>query len=102
LEQPDLVLLDIILPGAIDGYQVAQRLREFSDMPIIMLTAKVRETDMLRGFDVGAMITLPSLQLQGIAGAHPGGPQTLQENIIQAALRRSSVATCASISPVAR
>jgi two-component system KDP operon response regulator KdpE len=54
LEQPDLVLLDLILPGELDGYQVARRLREFSDIPIIMLTAKVRETDMLHGFDVGA------------------------------------------------
>ena len=54
LEQPDLVLLDIILPGAIDGYQVARRLREFTDVPIIMLTAKVREPDMLHGFDMGA------------------------------------------------
>jgi two-component system KDP operon response regulator KdpE len=54
LEQPDLVLLDIILPGALDGYQVARRLREFTDVPIIMLTAKVREPDMLHGFDVGA------------------------------------------------
>jgi two-component system KDP operon response regulator KdpE len=52
-EQPDLVLLDIILPGKIDGYQVAQRLREFSDLPIIMLTAKTSETDLLHGFDVG-------------------------------------------------
>jgi two-component system KDP operon response regulator KdpE len=54
LEQPDLVLLDIILPGTMDGYQVARRLREFSKVPIIMLTAKVREVDMLHGFDVGA------------------------------------------------
>jgi two-component system KDP operon response regulator KdpE len=54
LEQPDLILLDIILPGTLDGYQVAARLREFSDVPIIMLTAKVRETDMLHGFDMGA------------------------------------------------
>jgi len=54
LEQPDLILLDLILPGALDGYQVAKRLREFSDVPIIMLTAKVREVDMLRGFEVGA------------------------------------------------
>lgn len=54
LEQPDLILLDILLPGALDGYQVAKRLREFSDVPIIMLTAKVREMDMLRGFEVGA------------------------------------------------
>lgn len=54
LEQPDLVLLDIILPGSMDGYQVTRRLREFTDTPIIMLTAKVRESDILRGFEAGA------------------------------------------------
>ncbi len=54
LEQPDLILLDLILPGAMDGFQVSKRLREFSEVPIIMLTAKVREADMLRGFEVGA------------------------------------------------
>src|SRR3990172_1551599 len=54
LEQPDLVLLDIILSGAVDGYQAARRIREFSDVPIIMLTAKARESDLLRGFDAGA------------------------------------------------
>ncbi|OGO33847.1 MAG: DNA-binding response regulator [Chloroflexi bacterium RBG_16_57_11] len=54
LEQPDLVLLDIMLPGTMDGYQVAGRLREFSNVPIIMLTAKVRESDMLQGFEMGA------------------------------------------------
>jgi two-component system KDP operon response regulator KdpE len=53
LEQPDLVILDIILLGDLDGYQVARRLREFSDVPIIMLTAKVREADMLNGFNAG-------------------------------------------------
>jgi two-component system KDP operon response regulator KdpE len=54
LEQPDLILLDIVLTGTIDGYNVAQRIREFSDIPIIMLTARVRESDKLHGFDVGA------------------------------------------------
>jgi len=54
IEAPDLILLDIVLSGAIDGYQIAQRLREFSNIPIIMLTARVREPDLLRGFDVGA------------------------------------------------
>lgn len=54
LEQPDLLLLDIVLTGEIDGYEVARRIREFSDVPIIMLTAKVRESDLLRGFDAGA------------------------------------------------
>jgi two-component system KDP operon response regulator KdpE len=54
LEQPDLVLLDIVLTGDIDGYEVARRVRAFSDVPIIMITAKVRESDLLRGFDAGA------------------------------------------------
>jgi DNA-binding response OmpR family regulator len=54
LEHPDLVLLDIILAGTADGYQVAQHIREFSDVPIIMLTAKARESDLLHGFEAGA------------------------------------------------
>jgi two-component system KDP operon response regulator KdpE len=54
IEQPDLVLLDIILVAGMDGYQVARRIREFSAVPIIILTAKVTETDMLTGFDSGA------------------------------------------------
>jgi DNA-binding response OmpR family regulator len=54
LERPDLILLDVVLSGAMDGYEVARRVREFSDVPIIMLTAKARESDLLHGFDVGA------------------------------------------------
>jgi two-component system KDP operon response regulator KdpE len=54
LEQPDLVLLDILLPRGPDGYEICRRIREFSKVPVIMLTAKAQETDMLHGFDVGA------------------------------------------------
>jgi two-component system KDP operon response regulator KdpE len=54
LEQPDLVLLDIRLPHGLDGYEVCRRIREFSDVAVIMLTAKAQEKDILRGFDVGA------------------------------------------------
>ncbi|MBC7225949.1 MAG: response regulator transcription factor [Thermoflexales bacterium] len=54
LEQPDLVLLDVLLPPGPDGYEVCSRIREFSDVPVIMLTAKAQESDILRGFDVGA------------------------------------------------
>ena len=54
LEQPDLVLLDILLPHDLDGYEVCRRIREFSPVPVIMLTAKAQETDMLSGFDAGA------------------------------------------------
>jgi len=54
MEQPDLVLLDILMPLGPDGYEVCRRIREFSDVPVIMLTAKAQETDILHGFDVGA------------------------------------------------
>jgi two-component system KDP operon response regulator KdpE len=53
LEQPDLVMLDVLLPHGMDGYGICSRIREFSSVPIIMLTAKALESDMLRGFDVG-------------------------------------------------
>jgi two-component system KDP operon response regulator KdpE len=43
-----------MLPGDVDGYEVCRRVREFSAVPVIMLTAKIREVDMLHGFDVGA------------------------------------------------
>jgi two-component system KDP operon response regulator KdpE len=54
LEQPDLVLLDVLLPHDMDGYETCRRLREFSAVPVIMLTAKAREEDKLKGFGVGA------------------------------------------------
>jgi two-component system, OmpR family, KDP operon response regulator KdpE len=52
-EAPDLVLLDVMLPD-MDGYEVCRRLREFSDVPVLMLTAKAREADKLSGFGSGA------------------------------------------------
>jgi len=54
LEQPDLVVLDIMLGSAKDGLAVCRDIREFSDVPIIILSAKVQEQDKLRGFAVGA------------------------------------------------
>jgi two-component system KDP operon response regulator KdpE len=54
LEQPDLILLDIVLTDEVDGYEVARQVRQFSDVPIIMLTARVEEADLLAGFDAGA------------------------------------------------
>lgn len=49
----DLILLDVMLPG-MDGFAVCQRIRQFSSVPIIMLTAKGEEQDRVRGLDVGA------------------------------------------------
>jgi DNA-binding response OmpR family regulator len=51
-EKPDLVLLDVMLPG-MDGWEVCSRLRELTDIPIRMLTAKTSEADKLRGFNLG-------------------------------------------------
>jgi DNA-binding response OmpR family regulator len=51
-EKPNLVLLDVMLPG-MDGWEVCARLRELTDLPIIMLTAKTTEADKLRGFHLG-------------------------------------------------
>ncbi len=51
-ERPDLVVLDVMMPG-MDGWEVCARLRELSDTPVIMLTAKSSEADKLRGFRLG-------------------------------------------------
>ncbi|MEW6522239.1 MAG: response regulator transcription factor [Bacillota bacterium] len=51
---PDLVILDLMLPGDLDGYQVCQSIRSVSDVPVIMLTGRARESDKLHGFGVGA------------------------------------------------
>jgi two-component system KDP operon response regulator KdpE len=53
LEPPDLILLDVMMPK-MDGFTFLQRLREFSDVPVILLTAKGEEQDKVRGLDFGA------------------------------------------------
>ena len=52
-ERPDLVILDLMLPG-MDGLDVCRALRKDSELPIIMLTARVEETDRLIGLELGA------------------------------------------------
>ena len=51
--RPDLVILDIMMPH-MDGWTTCRRLREIADMPIIMLTAKGDESDVVHGLDLGA------------------------------------------------
>ena len=53
----DLVILDIMLPG-IDGFQVLRTIREFSTVPVIMLTARGEVTDRIVGLDLGADVYL--------------------------------------------
>lgn len=52
-ELPDLVILDLMLPR-MDGYAVCRRIREFSAVPIVMLTARSAQVDLVHGFEVGA------------------------------------------------
>jgi two-component system KDP operon response regulator KdpE len=51
--QPDLVILDIMMPG-MDGWEVCRRLGEISNVPILMLTAKGTEADIVKGLQIGA------------------------------------------------
>lgn len=51
--QPALILLDLMLPG-LDGISICRELRKFSDIPIIMVTAKTEEIDRLLGLEIGA------------------------------------------------
>ena len=51
--RPDMILLDIMLPGK-DGMQVCREIRQFSNIPVIMVTARVEEIDRLLGLELGA------------------------------------------------
>lgn len=64
----DLVLLDVMLPK-LDGFQVCQQIREFSDMPVVMLTAKSEDMDKILGLEYGAddYITKPFNPLEVVA-----------------------------------
>jgi DNA-binding response OmpR family regulator len=77
-EHPDLVILDVALPG-VDGWQLIERFREFSRVPIIMVTARGSEAEKVRGLKLGAddYITKP-LSLPELTAR------------VEAALRRSS------------
>ncbi|MEX2446575.1 MAG: response regulator transcription factor [Dehalococcoidia bacterium] len=65
---PDLVLLDIGLPD-LDGFEACERIRHFSDVPIVMLTARTEEVDKVRGLELGAddYVTKPFSHVELIA-----------------------------------
>ena len=52
-ENPDIILLDVMLP-VLSGYEVCERIREYSDVPIIMLSAKGEDMDKIMGLEYGA------------------------------------------------
>lgn len=53
-QHPDLVVLDVMMPGGVDGLEVCRVLRRESDVPVLMLTARSTEDDLLLGLDLGA------------------------------------------------
>jgi DNA-binding response OmpR family regulator len=57
-DQPDLVILDVMMPF-MDGFAACKRIRTFSNVPIIMVTAKDSNSDIVRGLEIGADDYLP-------------------------------------------
>lgn len=84
-ERPDLVILDLMLPD-IKGEEVCKRIRTESDTPILMLTAKSRETDKIESFSIGADDYITK----------PFSPKELMARV-RAILRRSKVDTDALV-----
>lgn len=80
-KHPDLVVLDLLLPG-LDGWQVCRTLRNESSIPIIMLTARTTEQDRIAGLDLGADDFVPK----------PFSPRELAARV-RAVLRRQPGAT---------
>ena len=87
----DLILLDVMLPK-MDGFEVCQQVREFSDVPIIMLTAKGDDMDKILGLDYGAddYITKPFNILEVKARikaimrrTSPAKPKVVNESVVE-------------------
>lgn len=80
-ERPDLVLLDVVLPD-LDGFEICKRIRNQGDVPIILVTARGREEDVIKGLSLGADDYITK----------PFGHRELMARI-DAVLRRSKVVT---------
>src|SRR4026207_779753 len=67
-EHPDIVLLDVGLPG-VDGFEVLRQIRAFSDVPVLMLTARDDAMDKVKGLELGAddYVTKPFNHLELMA-----------------------------------
>ncbi|MBS7315585.1 MAG: response regulator transcription factor [Clostridiaceae bacterium] len=76
----DLILLDVMLPG-MDGFEICRRVREKSNVPIIMLTAREEETDKVLGLEIGAddYITKPFSMRELMARIHANLRRTVSE-----------------------
>ena len=79
--QPDIVLLDVTMPEK-DGWETLKRIREVSNLPVIMLTARGDETDILHGFSLGAddYVTKPFSFAQLAARMHAVLGRSMQDD----------------------
>jgi DNA-binding response OmpR family regulator len=70
---PDLVILDVAMPR-LDGFETCERIRQFSDVPVIMLTARGEEQDRVHGLNVGAddYVLKPFSATELVARVRPG------------------------------
>ena len=85
--QPDIVLLDVTMPEK-DGWETLRRIREISNLPVIMLTARGDEADILQGFSLGAddYVTKPFSFAQLSARIHAVLSRSAQENTAETKL----------------
>lgn len=79
---PDLILLDLMLPGT-DGLTLCREIRRFSDVPIVMVTAKIEEIDRLLGLEIGA----DDYICKPYSPRESGGPRENHSPPLQAASR---------------
>lgn len=87
--RPTIIILDIGLPGDVDGIQLCRELRAFSDVPVIMLTARDGEIDRIVGLELGADDYVTK----------PFSPRELVARV-RAVLRRSDGGSRATLPPI--
>ena len=83
-ENPDILILDVVLPeGETCGYDLCKGLRSFSEMPIIMVSARARESDIVRGLESGAAgyLTKPFSILELVARTRAVMRRVLAESL---------------------
>jgi len=92
-QSPDLVVLDLLLPE-LDGWQVCRTLRQKSDIPIIMLTARTTEQDRIAGLDLGADDYVPkpfsprelAARVRAVLRRQPGAIEPITSAVTRGAL----------------
>lgn len=104
-EKPDLAVLDIMMPG-IDGYRVLRNIRENSNIPVIILSAKGSDSDKILGLDLGAddYIVKPFVPLEAVARVNSnirrfyllgaGNSQTMEDRELIVGTLKLDLAAC--------